>query len=198
MLLTTTLGCGFHFIIKQRAKIENGEIHWCDETGFRSDNQGLRGYSPKGKTPVLKQSGSRLSLNMISSITNQGKLGFKIYESSMNAELFIEFLRQVIKSSEKKVFMIVDNLRVHHANMVREWVDLNINSIEIFYIPPYSPELNPDEYLNCDVKTNANSKRMPRSKEELRENIQSHMEMLHEKPDRIKSYFENRFIQYAS
>lgn len=107
--------------IKKRSKEENAEIQWCDETGFKSDSQVLKGYSPKGKTPILKQTGSRFSLNMISSITNQGKVRFMIYEQKMDAKLFIVFIKRLIRSSNRKIFLIVDNLKIHHANIVKKF-----------------------------------------------------------------------------
>ena len=130
--------------IKEKSKSENGEIHWCDETGFKSDSQVLKGFSPKGRTPILKKTGSRFSLNMISSITNQGKVRFMVYESKMNAKLFITFLKRLIKSSKRKIFLIVDNLRVHHANIVKQWIEKQKDLIDLFFLPSYSPVLIPD------------------------------------------------------
>jgi len=185
-------------VIKKRSKKEKAEIQWCDETGFKSDSQVLKGYAPIGQTPILKKSGSRFSLNMISSITNQGQVRFMIYDSNMNAKLFLIFIKRLIKSSKRKIFLIVDNLRVHHAILVNEWVEENKEKIELFFLPPYSPELNPDEYLNCDIKTNANAKRMPKNKKELKQNLKSHMMKLQKRSNRVKSYFKNKNIKYAS
>lgn len=184
--------------IKKQAAQEKGEIHWGDETGFRSSCQVGRGFAPCGCTPELLQTGSRFSINMISSITNQGKVQFMIYEGKMNADLFIDFLKRLIKSSNKKVFLIVDNLKVHHAYIVRDWLEERSEEIELFFLPRYSPELNPDEYLNCDVKGNANAKKMPRSKSELKENLSCHMKLLKKSPERIISYFEHEKIKYAA
>ncbi len=89
---------------------------------------------------------------MISAITNTGKTMFSLYDESINTDRFIDFLSKVIKSSDKKVYLIVDNLRVHHAKVVTKWIEEHKNKIAIFYLPPYSPEFNPDEYLNQDYK----------------------------------------------
>lgn len=137
-------------LIAARAGQEEAEIHWGDETGLRSDSQHGRSYAPRGKTPVIRLSAKRASINMISSITNQGKVRFMIYRDSMNAKRLIRFLRQLIKDADKKVFLILDNLRVHHCKPVKEWLAAHTDEIEIFFLPAYSPELNPDEYLNCD------------------------------------------------
>ncbi|MCK4640785.1 MAG: IS630 family transposase, partial [Candidatus Marinimicrobia bacterium] len=109
--------------IQIKAKQEDAEIHWGDETGFRNDHHYGRGYSPRGKTPVVRLSAKRVSTNMISSITNQGKVRFMIYSKSMNAQVLIKFLKRLIKSSDRKIFLILDNLKVHHAILVREWLE---------------------------------------------------------------------------
>ena len=89
----------------------------------------------------------------MTAITNRGEIAFQIVEGTINAERFIEFLERLITSAASKVFLIVDNLRVHHAKLVRAWVEPRAAQIELFYLPPYAPESNPDEYLNHDFKT---------------------------------------------
>jgi transposase len=137
--------------IKGKAKQENAEIHWGDETGVRNNNYHGRSYAPKGKTPVKKGMAKRFSVNMVSTVTNQGKVKFMIYSGSMNAERLIEFIQQLIKGRDQKIYLILDNLRVHHSKAVKEWVEENKNRIALFFLPSYSPEKNPDEYLNCDL-----------------------------------------------
>lgn len=184
--------------IKKKAKKENAEIHWADETGVKNNCNHGRSYSPQGRTPIKKKMSKRLSLNMISSITNQGKVQFMVYSDTMNTDKFISFIKQLIKSSSKKIYMIVDNLRVHHAKVLKEWLEKNKEKIEVFYLPSYSPEMNPDEYLNCDLKQGMSDKTMPKTKEDLNKNITSHMKMLQEKPDRVKKYFLHKSIKYAA
>ncbi len=133
--------------IEQRAAEEGGEIHWGDETGVRSTCQHSRGYARPGETPA----GSRFSVNMISTLTNTGKVRWMIYTGKMNAALFIVFLTRLIAGASKKIFLIVDHLSVHEAAAVREWLVDKTDRIEVFYLPKYAPERNPDEYLNCDV-----------------------------------------------
>jgi len=150
-------------LIKKRSIEENGEIHFLDEMGLKNNiHHYIRGYSKKGQTPVITKSGKRLSINMISTIANNGKMRFMTYEGSMDRDKFISFLKQLIKSNfnylnsnKKKIFLIADNLKVHHAKKVQEFIENNKDKIEIFFLPPYSPELNPDELLNQDVKSNA-------------------------------------------
>lgn len=185
-------------MIAKRAKQEGAEIHWGDETGVRSDCQHGRGYSPKGKTPVIRLSAKRASINMISSITNQGKVRFMIYKDSMNAKMFIKFIKQLIKGADKKIFLILDNMRVHHARVVKEWLKDYTEKIELFFLPAYSPELNPDEYLNCDLKAGVHSKSPARNLEGLKKKVRSHMQKLQKSPGRVKKYFNHPKISYAA
>lgn len=184
--------------IKNKARKEGAEIYWGDETGVRSDCQHGRGYAPKGKTPVIKLSAKRTSTNMISAISNQGKVRFQIYDGRMNAQQLIEFLKRLIKDAKRKVLLILDNLRVHHANRVREWLEKHVESIEVFYLPAYSPELNPDEYLNCDLKAGVHSKLPARNRKQLKAKVLSHMRMLQKQPNRVKKYFQHPKITYAA
>lgn len=184
--------------IAARAKREGAEIHWGDETGLRSDSQHGRSYAPKGKTPAIHLSAKRISTNMISAITNQGKVRFMIYEQGMTAAVMIKFLKRLITESERKVFLILDNLRVHHAKKVRAWVANHSEEIEVFYLPSYSPELNPDEYLNCDLKAGVHSTAPARDRAGLKRKIISHMRKLQKLPCRVQSYFKHPKIAYAA
>ena len=109
----------------------------------------------------------RFKVNMLSAISKAGKLRFMLYPDTMNAKKLMDFLRRLIKDIPQKVFLILDNLKVHHANKVSEWVGKHKDRIELFYLPPYAPEYNPDELLNSDVKRNAGAKTSPRSQKEL-------------------------------
>ena len=184
--------------IKRQAKAEGAEIYWGDETGMRNDSQHERGYAPKGKTPVVRLNAKRVSTNKISAITNQGKVRFKLFEGSMNADILIDFLKRLIKGAKRKVFLILDNLRVHHAKVVKAWLAEHKTEIEVFYLPAYSPELNPDEYLNCDLKQGMHSGTPARSKTQLKKKVIRHMRMLQKKPARVARYFVHPRIQYAA
>jgi len=185
-------------LIKAKAKKVGAEIHWGDETGLRSDSQHGRSFAPKGKTPVIRLNAKRVSLSLVSTITNQGKVRFMTYSGGMNAQVLIRFLKRVIKDAKRKVFLILDNLRVHHSKVFKEWVSSNLKSIEVFYLPSYSPELNPDEYLNCDLKAGVHSKKPARNKEQLKKKTISHLKMLQKSPERIKKYFKHAKIAYAA
>lgn len=184
--------------IAARAKKERAEIHWGDETGLCSDSQHGRSYSPKGKTPAIRLCAKRDRINLISSITNQGKVRFMIYKKNMNAQLFIKFLERLIKDAGRKIYLILDNLRVHHSKIVKAWVEEHKDKIELFFLPSYSPELNPDEYLNCDLKAGVHSGVPARTKGKLKAKALSHLRMLQKKPDRVQKYFKHPKIAYAA
>jgi diphthamide synthase subunit DPH2 len=135
---------------------------------------------------------------MISAITNQGKVRFRIFDGSMNADVLIEFMMRLLKDAKRKIYLILDNMRVHHAKPVKEWLEDHKKMIEVFYLPAYSPELNPDEYLNCDLKAGVHSGVPARSKSQLKEKTSKHMRMLQRKPARVRKYFEHRNIRYAA
>lgn len=184
--------------IKAQAKRENAEIYWGDETGMRNDSQHERGYAPKGRTPVVRLNANRTSTNMISAITNQGKVRFRIFAGSMNTDIMIDFCKRLIKSAGRKVYLILDNLRVHHAKLFKAWLAKHKDEIEVFYLPSYSPELNPDEYLNCDLKAGIHSGKPARNKKQLKRKIISHMRMLQKRPRRVEKYFQHKNIAYAA
>ena len=184
--------------IEQRALKEHAEIHWGDETGLCSEDQVGRGYSLKGKTPVREHKGKKERINMISTVTKLGKIRFMFYEGSMNAQCLIRFLRRLIKDSPKKVFLILDNLRTHHSKKVKDWVAKRQDKIELFYLPSYSPELNPDEYLNRDLKKQLSNKPSQRGEGSFKAQAKTQMRSLQKQPVRAQKYFNGRYVKYAA
>lgn len=165
---------------------------------MRHDCQNERGYALKGKTPMIHLNAKRASVNMISAITNQGRVRFRFFEGSMNADILIDFLWRLTKEAKRKVILILDNLKVHHAKPVKEWLEDHKKMIEVFYLPAYSPELNPDEYLNGDLKKGVHSGTPALRAEQLRKKASKHMQILQRKPARVRSYFENEYINYTA
>jgi transposase len=185
--------------IKERAKNEDCEIYWGDETGVQNRCNYQVGYAPKGNTPVVKLSQARkIRVNLISAINNQGKLHFMMYDERMNQQRLIVFLGRLIKSSEKKVFVILDNLSVHHGKILKEWLKHNSDRIEIFHLPSYSPELNPDEYFNGTLKRTLESKGNINSKEELDCVVRNIVENIQSDRELVARLFEAKQIKYAS
>lgn len=184
--------------IKTKARKEKAEIYWGDETGVRNNCQHNRGYDPKGKTPVVTINAKRFSVNMISAINNRGSLRFMMYEQNVTARVLLRFMTRLIKDASRKVLLIVDNLRVHHAKLVKAWIERHRSEIEVLYLPAYSPHLNPNEYLNNDLKNGIRTTSPSHSKPDLKSKVLSHMRMLQQKPFRVAIYFRHPSIKYAA
>ena len=184
--------------IAARAKQEKAEIHWGDETGIQNDAYLARGFAPKGKTPVVRINATKSRINMISSITNRGKVRFMLYRETMTAKVLIRFMSRLIKDADRKVFLILDNLKVHHSHLVKAWLEENKEQIEVFYLPSYSPELNPDEYLNGDLKQKIRSGLPARTEKELKKKTRSFMCTLQNRPKHVRNYFKHPKIAYAA
>ena len=187
--------------IKKEAKKDNADIWWADETACQNLANNLKGYAPIGthNKPILEHSAKRFKINMISAITNTGKSMFSLYDESIKINSFIEFCKKVIDSNNgKKVFLIVDNLRVHHAKLVKVWEEENKDKIKLFYLPAYSPDYNPDEYLNQDYKQSANKYELPTTQKELRNNTEKYMLSLQQNPQKVANFFKHPKVQYAS
>lgn len=184
--------------IARRAKLEGAEISWGDETGLRSDQTRHRGYAPKGVTPVVLLPARRKSLSILSAITNQGKVRFMIYKGALKPETLITFMGRLTRDAQQKIFLILDNLNVHKAAKVRNWVALRQEAIEIFFLPPYSPELNPDEYLNGDFKRAVYSDIPARDQEALHRQALGHLRRIQKLPARVAAYFQHPSIRYAA
>ena len=185
--------------IEQRARSEGAEIHWGDETALVNTDVRGRSFAPAGKTPVaLSIESTRQKLSMIATVTNQGKTRWMIIDDAFDADKLIEFLDSLIKDAGKKVFLILDNLRVHHSKHVKAWVAERIDQIELFYLPSYSPQLNPEERLNADLKQEMGRRVPVRTKARLREAANEHMAMLDRTPERVIAYFQDRRVRYAA
>jgi transposase len=184
--------------IASRAKQEKAEIHWGDETGIQNNVYNAKGFSPKGNAPIIRLNAKKTSINMISTVTNRGTLRFMLYQEKMSGKVLIKFMSRLIKDIDRKVFLILDNLRVHHGKKVSDWLDANNEKIEVFYLPSYSPELNPDEYLNSDLKCRVRSGLLSRSQNDLVKKTRSFMKTLQKRPKHVKKYFKHPKVSYAA
>jgi transposase len=184
--------------IARRAKAEGAEIYWADETAIRQDTHWVRGYAPAGLTPEMRiPAGRRAATTMISAITNQGLVRFAFFEGALDTDRFIAFMGDLIGDTGRKVFLIVDNLKVHRAKRVTEWAAEHAKEIELFYLPPYAPEHNPDEYLNRDLKTTLRSGPIARTAHAVTATARACMEMIASLPQRVRSYFRHQAVRYA-
>ena len=185
--------------LEQRAKTEGAEIAWGDESGLRSDAQVGRGYAPVGETPEIHLSQKkRVRVNFIASISNQGLVRFMLYTGRLDGLVFVRFLKRLIAKRERKLFWIVDRHPVHRSGAVQQWLEEHKEQIELFFLPSYSPQSNPVEYLNGDVKQGVHSKPPTRNLSQLKQRVSSHLHKLQKLPARIQKYFEHPFIAYAA
>lgn len=187
--------------LHKRAQAEGAEIHWADETAVRQDTAWIRGYAPAGHTPELVHRVRWSHLTMISGLSNQGQVRFALHEGSINAERFIAFLQALIDDTRpRKIFLIVDNLRVHHAQKVQDWLaePEHHARIELFYLPSYAPEHNPDEWINRDLKTHLRQAAPVKNDSMLRTLAEQFMARLRQSSELVKTYFEHTYTRYAA
>ena len=184
--------------VASRARAQGGEIHWADETGLSNQANYGRSFAPKGQTPIIRRPAKRFSQSMISSLTNQGKLRFMVYEGALNTTIFLDFLRRLIREAARKLFLIVDNLPVHRAHRVTAWVQSHADQIELVYLPPYAPEHNPDEFLNNDLKQAMARRRTPKDKAALKSGLTSYMRSLQRCPAKVRAFFQAATVRYAA
>ena len=187
--------------IKAEAQKCGAKIMWGDETSNQAGGCRMRGYSPCGAPGVMRAPDPRsIRRSSISAVGNRGDLVFMFFEGAMNMETFKDFCGRLIDEFPQPVFLIVDNLRVHHANDLQEWFAQmrEERGFRIFYLPSYSPELNPDEYFNRDIKACLAEQRIPRSGEELGDAIQKHVDRRRKDPEAIRRVFEKEEVRYAA
>ena len=184
--------------IVARARRERGVIYWGDETGLRGDDVRGRSYAPRGRTPVVRPNHKRASVGLVSAVTNKGELRWMVLDGAIKAPVLIRFLERLIREAERKVFLILDNLPAHRSRAVQAWLADRRKQIEVFYLPAYSPELNPDEGLHADLKQAVTGKPPARSRSELKRNMINHMRSLSKLPSRVRSFFHRPTVRYAA
>lgn len=183
--------------IRALAHREKATIFWGDETGMRSDHQTGTSYGRRGQTPVILGTGRRFRCNMISAITNRGALAFRVFKGRFTASVFLDFLERLTKQHPRKVFLITDRHPVHFSQDVFQWVR-RTKRLRLYFLPGYSPQLNPDELLNQDVKTNAVGRQRPRTQQEMANNIRRFLWSTQHRPQKVQKYFNEPQVRYAA
>ena len=184
--------------IAKRARAQRAVIYWGDETGISNQDQVGRTYAPRGRTPVVSRPAKRITRSMIAAVSNRGLMRFMLDEGALNVDRFLAFLRRLIKDAGQKVFLIIDNLKVHHARKVKAWVASHAHEIELFYLPAYAPEHNPDEYLNGELKRKLRQQPQPDGEDELVRNVRSVLRAIQRSPERVRAYFTPEPVRYAA
>ncbi|HTF58321.1 MAG TPA: IS630 family transposase [Actinomycetes bacterium] len=185
--------------IRAKAKREGGVVLWLDEMGVRSDAAAGRSWAPVGQTPVIKGTGKRFRVNMISAISNAGRLRFRLFTGSFSSRVFIDFLGRLLRDGGgRKVHLIVDGHPVHRASLVGAWVGRHADQIELHVLPGYSPEPHPVELLNHDVKANAAGRRRPRSVGELCAELRGYLRWRQRHPEVLVRFFDHPSTRHAA
>ena len=184
--------------IKELAKAMKARIYFGDEAGIRSDHHAGTTWGVKGKTPVVTSTGSRFGLNMISAVAAKGEFRFMVVNGRVNAPEFLEFIKRLVHNADRPVFLIVDGHPVHRAKTIKAFAEENKDRFRLFHLPPYSPELNPDERVWNDLKNNAIGRKSIESKEQLHKNVIGFLRLLQFCPSRVRSYFTNETTRYAA
>ena len=180
------------------AKREGAQIYWADEMGLRSDHVRGTSYGKRGRTPIVPGSAKRFGCQMLSALTNSGHLLFMVFKGRFERLVFLRFLRRLVRQVRRKIFLIVDSRPVHVSGAVRRWLAGRRARLEVFYLPGYSPELNPDQYLNQDVKSNAVGRRHARDQQDMIANVRGYLRSTHKQPDIVRSYFQEQHVRYAA
>jgi len=184
--------------IKCLARQKKALIFFGDEAGVRSDHHAGTTWALKGKTPVVSSTGARFGLNLISAVSAQGELRFMTVKGRVGAVQFIDFIKRLLHGIDRTVFLIVDGHPAHKAKMVNKFIETVKDRFQLFFLPPYSPELNPDERVWNDLKNNAIGKQAIATPEQLRRAVTSHLRFIQKTPDRVRSYYNNETTKYAA
>ena len=187
--------------IKADAAKNSAKIIWADEATVQVGGIKPRGYAKRGQPPILRTTGNRsVRCNTISAVGNRGDLMFMTFSGSMNADIFKAFILQVIKEVGGPVTMIVDNLKVHHANCLKDWLKerKKQDSFTLEYLPSYSPELNPDEYLNRDVKAGMAERALPTDTKAVNAAVVEHLSERKRNPEKVRNLFKKSEVSYAA
>jgi len=181
--------------IAAQAKREGASVYFADESGIRSDYHTGTTWAPKGHTPVVTATGRRFSLNMLSAINPRGELRFMLHEGSVTAGVFVEFLGRLLIGAKGPVFLIVDGHPIHRAKMVKTFVDNTQGQLRLFFLPPYAPQLNPDEVVWAHVKRHVANK-LVQSKQEMKQMAMAALRRIQKLPELVKSFFRQPECQY--
>lgn len=184
--------------IRAMAKKEKGEIYFADEAGVRSDHHAGTTWAAKGETPVIRTTGARFSLNVISAVNARGEFRFMVVKGTVGSKRFCEFIKRLVGSTTRKVFLIVDGHPTHKSVAVRELLKILEKRIRMFFLPPYSPELNPDERVWNDLKNNSVGRMVITTPEQMKSSIVSFLRFVQKTPERVRSYFSDKHVAYAA
>lgn len=184
--------------IKSRAKSESADIYFGDAAHIRSDHHAGKTWGIKGKTPVIKSTGARFSFSLVSAVSSRGLMRFMVVEGGVNSGVFIQFLKRLISGAKRKIFLIVDNGSAHKSKKTKEFIASISDKLEIFYLPPYSPELNPDELVWNHLKNHTVGRSTVTDKADFKKKVTKSMKLLQNNKEKVQSFFHKPSLRYAA
>jgi transposase len=185
-------------MIRARAKRIGAEIYFGDEAGVRSDFHSGRTWAPRGQTPVIKATGARFGFNMISAVSPRGILRFMVVEGKVGGRQFCEFLRRLVYKVPKPIFLILDGHPVHRSAKVKNLVTSLKGKLQLFFLPPYSPELNPDESVWNELKNNGIGRMSITGPDDMKQKTVDYLKAMQRFPELIRSFFQSPTTRYAA
>jgi transposase len=184
--------------LRKRAKRLGAMIFFLDEAGFQSDPPLGRTYGLKGHTPVVASSGQRQSINVISAVNASGAFWSATYTGKLDAETFVIFLRNFMKGRRTKVFLVVDGHPAHKATIVKNYLAETQGRLELYFLPPYAPDLNPDEFVWNYMKNTGVSKKPLKKNESLRERVEQDLANISLDAILVASFFLAESVVYTA
>lgn len=185
--------------IKKMAKAQGADIYFGDAAHMRSDHHAGRTWGKKGETPIVEATGARHGISLISAITSKGKMRFMIKEKGgVGASVFIEFLKRLLVSAKRPIFLIVDNGSAHRAKKTKAFVETLGRKLKLFFLPPYSPDCNPDELVWKHLKADTVGRMVTTSKADFKKNVVTSMRSLQKRPKKISSFYQKPSLRYAA
>jgi transposase len=183
--------------LRKRAAAEKAQIMFLDQVGVRSDHLSGRTWGRRGQTPLLPTSGNRFGLNAMSAIGMTGKLYFTVFREAFSAGVFIEFLDRLLNTVEGKVHLVLDGHSVHRSKRVREWVTARADRIELHFLPPYAPQLNPDELVNADLKRHL-ADQVIEDVHQMEAAARAFFRSVQKRADHVRAYFLAPHVRYTT
>jgi len=183
--------------LKTRAKRRGADIFFLDEAGIRSDAPLQRTWGAKGQTPIVKTSGQRQSVSAISAVTARGAFWYSVYTGRLNATRFVEFLKKFMRNRRRPVFLVIDGLPAHKARLVAAYVQSLNGRLELHFLPGYSPDLNPDEFVWNHLRHHGTTKTPLRKNESLRRRVEQNLAAIENSPQLVQSFFHASSVAYT-
>ncbi|MFI6007207.1 IS630 family transposase [Streptomyces sp. NPDC051366] len=183
--------------IRAKAKAEGGEVLFADQVGVRSDQVSGRTWGERGRTPIVRRTGNRISVNAMSAISTKGRMHFMVFTKSFDANVMCRFLDRLAGHFDRKIHLVVDRHSAHRSRTVRDWLADHADQVELHFLPSYSPELNPDELVNADLKRSLPASSKARTQVQLASEARRFFHRRQRQPHIVRGYFHGPHVRYT-